>query len=136
MFKRFSKFILVILFCFIGCAGRQPKPVLIIQTGDENKSCQEIDVELKEIREEIWERHPKIKENEDYNLGVGLVGSLFPPFIPFALFSDYKKADLVELNALQRRHNHLVEVERKNGCGFEHSLMPVQEVKTLLPKTN
>jgi hypothetical protein len=116
-----------------GCAGRQPKPVLIAQEGDDKKSCEEIDLELKSIKKKVEVRYPKIKDTENYNLGVGVIGSFFPPLVPFSIFSDIKKADAVELNALQRRNNHLVDVERKNGCGYEHSIMPVRKVKTIFP---
>ena len=107
-------FFTVILLLSHGCAGRQPKPILIVQKDDEIKSCKEIDSELKAIGSEIRERYPGIKYTENYNLGIGVAGSLFPPIIPFAIFSDIKKADSVELNALQRRNNHLVKTERKN----------------------
>ncbi len=126
-------FLLVILLLSTGCAGRHPNPIQIVQSSDEKKSCKEIALELKTISEEIWERYPEIKDTENYNLGVGVVGSLFPIFIPFSIFSDIKKADAVELNALQKRNNHLVKTERQNGCGFEHSIMPVREVKTIFP---
>lgn len=133
MFKKLLPLLILILMLPIGCAGRQPKPVLIVQEDDGKKSCKEIGSELKAIRSEIEERYPEIKDTENYNLGIGLVGSLFPIFIPFSIFSDIKKADSVELNALQRRNNHLVTTERKNGCGFEHSIIPVREVKTIFP---
>ena len=128
-----APFLAVILLFSNGCAGRQPHPVLIVQKGDEKKSCEEVDSELKAIRSEVGERYPEIEGTENYNLGIGLIGSLFPPFIPLAIFSDIKKADSVELNALQRRHNHLVKTERHNSCGFEHSYMPVRGVKPIFP---
>jgi len=126
-------FITVILLLSNACAGRQPNPIQIVQNGDDKKSCKEITLELKTIDEEIWKRYPEIKDTENYNLGVGVLGSFFPPLLPFSIFSDIKKADSVELNALQRRHNYLVKTERQNGCGFEHFIMPVREVKTIFP---
>ena len=133
MVKNILLLLITILSLSNGCAGRQPKPVQIVQIGDEEKSCKEIDSELKKISMEISRRYPEIKSTEDYNLGVGLVGSLFPPIIPFTIFSDIKKADAVELNSLQRRYNHLVKIERPIGCGYEHSFMPVREVDTIFP---
>jgi len=115
-----------------GCAGRQPQPVQIVQSDDQNKSCEEIDTELKTINREIWKRYPEIKKTKDYNLGVGLLGSLFPPIVPFTIFSDIEKADAVEQKSLQSRYNHLVKVERQNSCGFEHSFIPIREVDTIL----
>ena len=53
MLKNLSPFLAVILLLSNGCAGRQPQPVLIVQKGDEIKSCKEIDSELKAIRSEL-----------------------------------------------------------------------------------
>lgn len=131
MFKNLLPILTVILLISNGCAGRQPQPVLVVQQDDDKKSCKEIESELKTIRKQVEEHHPEIKDTENYNLGVGVVGSLFPPLLPFSIFSDIKKADAVELSALQKRNNHLVETERRNGCGYEHSIMPVREVKTI-----
>ncbi len=133
MFKKPLSFLLFILLIVNGCAGRQPTAIQTIQDGDEQKSCKEIDLELEAIRSEIEERYPKIKDTKNYNLGVGLFGSLFPPLVPFVLFSDIKKADSIELNALQKRNNHLVKTERKIGCGFEHFFMSERKIETIFP---
>jgi hypothetical protein len=133
MLKNLLPVLIAILFISNSCAGRQPQPVLITQNGDDKKSCEKIDLELKNIKQQIEERYPKIKDTDNYNLRVGLFGSLLPPLIPLSIFSDIRKADAVELNALQRRNNHLVDVERQNGCGYEHSIMPVRKVKTIFP---
>ena len=114
--------ILIFIFACVSCAGRTPSPAIIANPADVNKSCKNINQELEEINRQISEKYSKIKHDENYNLAVGLVGA----FVPFAgFFSDYKQADLVEKNVLKHRFNHLVEIERKNGCGFEHSLKPV-----------
>ena len=131
---KFFLFILLLTLPLVdGCAGRRPNPVQIVQIDDENKSCEEIDSELNTLSKEIWKKYPEIKGTQDYNLGVGLIGSLFPPLIPFSIFSDIRKADAVEINSLQRRHNYLVETERRLGCGYEHSLVSVRKVNTILP---
>lgn len=123
--------LILIVFIFFGCAERQPKPVQIVQKGDKKKSCETINSELKKIDEEISFRHPKIKETEDYNRGVGVIVAFFPPLIPFSIISDIRKADEVELSALQKRYNYMVEIERQNGCGYEHSFRPVREVNSI-----
>lgn len=86
MFKNLLPVFTAILLISNGCAGRQPQPVLIVQKGDNTKSCKEIDSELNSIRKQVEERHPEIKDTENYNLGVGVVGSLFPPVLPFSIF--------------------------------------------------
>jgi|TARA_B100001964_G_C14075227_1_gene527686 hypothetical protein len=132
--KILISYITLALLALNGCAGRTPQPVIISKSDDKAKSCKEIDTELSIIKSDIQKRYPKIKDTDRNNLGVSLLGSLFPPIIPLSVFSDIRKADSVELNALQRRHNHLVAVERKNGCGFEHSIIPVTEVNSVLRK--
>ena len=107
--------------------------IQIVQNGDGKKSCKEIGSELNAIYNDIRLRYPEIKWAEDYKLGVGVIGSLFPPLISFTIFSDIRKADVVELNSLQRRHNHLDKTERQNGCGFEHFVITVRQVKSILP---
>ena len=42
------------------------------------------------------EKIPKNKKTKDYNLGVSLLGSLFPPIVPFTIFSDIKKAKFAD----------------------------------------
>jgi hypothetical protein len=134
MSKILISFIILTLSTHHGCAGRTPQPVIIIRSDDETKSCQEINSELSIIRNEIQQRYPKVKDTKRKNLGVSLLGSLFPPIIPFSVFSDLRKADSVEINALQSRHNHMVKVEQRNGCGFEHSIIPVMEVDSISRK--
>ncbi len=81
MLKNLSPFLAVILLLSNGCAGRQPQPVLIVQKGDEKRSYKEIDSELKAIRSEIGERYPEIKDTENYNLGIGVVGITLHRFL-------------------------------------------------------
>jgi hypothetical protein len=106
------------------CAGRNAHPVEVIQETDQNKNCKELTLELQEIDEEIIRLYSEIYTREKYNKVAGLAGIL----IPFAgIIKDYKNAPLVEAQALRKRHNYLVKVERDKGCGFEHSMKPVLE---------
>lgn len=92
--KNLLLLLLTIILVFNGCAGRQPKPISIVQNGDEKKSCIEIDSELKTISGEIWERYPEIKDTKSYNLGVGLVGSLFHHWSHLQYFQISERKDL------------------------------------------
>ena len=122
MHKSKHLYILIFLFTCASCAGRTPNPVMISKPEDNIKSCEDFNQELNEIDREIHAKYPKIKQEENTNLAVGLAGA----FIPFtAIFKDYKRANLVEENALRLRFNHLVKSEREKKCGFEHSFKPV-----------
>ena len=67
-----APFLAVILLFSNGCAGRQPHPVLIVQKGDEKKSCEEVDSELKAIRSEVGERYPEIEGTEKHRVFVDI----------------------------------------------------------------
>lgn len=122
MHKSKHLYILIFLFTCASCAGRTPNPVMISKPEDNIKSCEDFNQELHEIDREIYAKYSKIKQEENSNLAVGLAGA----FLPFtAIFKDYKRANLVEENALRLRFNHLVKSEREKKCGFEHSFKPV-----------
>jgi hypothetical protein len=124
MYKLSCLRILIFLFVCVNCAGRTPNPIMITNPADNKASCEDIKQELDKLNQRISASYYEIKKEENFNLLIGLAGA----FIPFAgVFSDYKRADLVEESALRKRFNHLVEVERGKGCGFEHSLKPVLE---------
>jgi hypothetical protein len=56
------------------------------------------------------------------NLAVGLVGA----FIAITgFFNDYKRANLVEINPLSLRSNHLVKRETGKKFVFEYSFKPL-----------
>jgi len=86
------------------------------------------------IRKTVLDYYPKVKKTEDYNTSVGLLGVIVPWYLPASVLSDARKADLVELVALKKRNNHLVNLERQNGCGFEHATMPVENADTWIEK--
>ena len=45
MLKNLLPVLTAILLISNGCAGRQPQPAQIVQSDDQNKSCEEIDTE-------------------------------------------------------------------------------------------
>lgn len=106
------------------CAGRNAHPVKVIQETDQGKNCSELTLELQQVDQKIITLYSEIHAREKYNKVAGLAGIL----VPFAgIIKDYKNAAFVEAQALRKRHNHLVKVEREKGCGFEHSIKPVLE---------
>jgi len=125
---------IIVILAGAGCAGRTPNPIAIIQDGDEKKTCEEFDLQITEIRKTVLDYYPKVKKTEGYNTSVLLIGVIIPWYLPASLLSDARKADLVELVAFKKRNNHLVNLERQNGCGFEHAIMPVENADTWIGK--
>ena len=60
---------------------------------------------------------------------------MFPPLAPFALLiggvsgvtKDLRHAEKVEINALRKRHNHLVSMAREKGCDGNKRMIPYKE---------
>jgi hypothetical protein len=53
-------------------------------------------------------------------LGIGGMMLLVPCF-----FTDLSKSEQVEINALSKRHNHLLEISEDKSCGLERQpLLP------------
>ncbi len=103
-----------------GCAGRAAYPVMVYQYGDEERSCDAIERELELIREDILMLMPQT-DKADKNTQLGVAGIFF--LIPF-FFMDLSKAEQVEINALIKRHNHLLKIGELNSCDFEQKLIP------------
>jgi len=74
--------------CVTGCGGHDANPVKVHQFGDENKSCDALKVEMYEIDEEITRLSPKADEN----------------------------GEKVEIDALRRRHSHLMRLAQQKNC--------------------
>ena len=134
--SRLIPLLMIAVLCVMveGCAGRTPNPITTAQDGDEKLTCEEFDLRIKEIRITILDYYPKVKKTKDYNTSLGLIGVIAPWYLPASLLADARKADLVELVALKKRNNHLVNLERQNGCGFEHATMPVENADTWIGK--
>ena len=105
---------------FSGCAGRPANPVMVYQHGDDARSCDALDRELELIEEDILELMPQTdKAEKNTQLGVAGIFLLVPLF-----FMDLSKAEQIEVNALIKRYNHLLEIGEVNSCGFEQEPLP------------
>ena len=104
----------------MGCAGRPASPVMVYQHGDEERSCDALERELELIGEDILTLMPKTdKAEKNTQLGVAGIFLLVPFF-----FMDISKAEQVEVNALTKRYNRLLEIAVEKDCGFDLQPIP------------
>jgi hypothetical protein len=108
---------LVLLF---GCAGRSADPVMVYRYDDETRSCDALDQELGQIQAEIEALMPGT-DKTDRNTALGVTGIFL--VVPL-FFMDLSKAEQVEVNALTKRYNHLVDIGSRKDCAFERQAIP------------
>ena len=128
----FRNVITVLAICLMiaGCAGRTPNPVLVQQYGDEKKSCKRLRTEISQINNEIQVLLPKSDKTAG-NVALGVAG--FFLLVPL-FFMDFSDAEKIEVNALRKRHNHLVAIASEKNCGFEDKEIPAFEQKKEVEK--
>ena len=105
---------------FSGCAGRPAHPVMVYQHEDETRTCEALKRELELIEEDVAQLIPQT-DKEDRNTRLGVAGIIL--LVPF-FFMDLNKAEQIEVNALIKRYNHLIDVGEANGCGFMREPIP------------
>lgn len=114
-----SVFALVFLL-FTACAGRPAHPVMVYQHGDDARSCDALERELELIEEDILVLLPQTdKADKNTQLGVAGIFLLVPLF-----FMDISKSEQVEVNALTKRYNHLLEIAAEKECGIDRLPIP------------
>ena len=106
------------------CLGHPPHPVAVDQESDKRKSCEELSNEITQINRDLKQMDVALREAEMKDEVASFASAIF---FPLSILRDFRKAERVEYNALKNRYNHLVKIEHKSECGFEHSLKPVQE---------
>lgn len=98
----------------VACGGREPRPVMVSQFGDQEKSCDVLRFEIKQVEFEIQRLLPQ-KDKTTKNIALGAAGIL----VPVAwLFLDLTKAEEIEYEALRQRHSHLVAISISKKCGI------------------
>ena len=108
--------IFVALFFIQGCAGRAALPVKVTQSGDVEKTCKNLQAEMKKYRRNIQKRIPAIKAADKKRTLLMLSGGLL--IVPW-FFLDLSDADKVEANAVRARHNYLADRAKKRKCRFK-----------------
>lgn len=105
---------------FIGCAGRAANPVIVYQHGDTNRSCDALERELELIEADILDMLPQTdKADRNTELGVAGIFLIVPLF-----FMDLSKSEQIEVNALTKRYNHLLDIAESKGCNLERQALP------------
>ncbi|MHC4264550.1 MAG: hypothetical protein ACYSUK_01300 [Planctomycetota bacterium] len=127
--------IMCLLLCFsllfmstipMGCAGREANPIPAYLPGDENLSCRTLAVEMAQIQTDMDRLRPKTnKAGTNILWGIAGVLLIFPFF-----FMDFKDAEKIEYDALDRRRDHLMVLATEKNCDL-HMI----NVETISAKT-
>jgi len=99
----------------LGCAGRAANPILQDQIGDNQKSCDTLQVEMAGIQTQIQALIPQ-SDKTGKNVGLG-IGGLFLLGIPW-FFMDLTDAEKNEINAYNARYNRLQTIAAQKKCPF------------------
>ena len=119
----FSNFLWICFFIFMswGCAGRTPQPIMIEQPQDSSLTCSQLEKTLEQIMIQVNDLYSEGKSRRKNNRVFDVLSYIFPPA---SLLQDLRKADKVEIAALNKRHNHLVTIAREKGCRINKQLIP------------
>jgi hypothetical protein len=119
-FMSYQNYIVLLFLCIIfacSCGGRVSNPVTIKRDHDQELTCKQIEYEVFQIRKDITTLFSQAAKGRKKSTIISLM-SILSPLGPLSnLFSDVRKADKVEINALQKRHNRIVMIAQKKGCG-------------------
>ena len=95
----------VCIFFACSCGGRTANPVSVKRDQDPELTCTQIEYEIYQIRNDITELYSQAAKSRKKKRAL----SMLTIFTPLAyVFSDLRKAEKIEINALQKRHNHIV----------------------------
>ena len=115
MSKKILATVLISLISLLGCAGRAANPVLQDQVGDNQKSCDTLQVEMAGIQSQIQKLVPET-DKTGKNVGLG-IGGIFLLGIPW-FFMDLSDAEKAEINAYNMRYNKLMTISTQKKCQF------------------
>jgi len=118
--KLFASVIALAFLLFTGCASRPAHPVMVYQHGDDARSCDALERELELIEEDILALLPQT-DKADKNTQLGIAGIFL--LVPF-FFMDISKSEQVEVNALIKRYNHLLEIATEEECEIDRLPIP------------
>ena len=105
--------LLLIVFVFLtGCAGRKANPIAIYLQGDENRSCEELKMEITQLQADMQRLLPKTNKEGTNTLWATAGMFLIAPYF----FMDLKDAEKTEFDAMRRRHNRLLIFAAKKNC--------------------
>ena len=105
---------LVCIFFACSCGGRAANPVTIKRDQDQRLTCPQIEYEIYQIRNDITELYSQTAKSIKKKSVVSVLSAINPLLY---VLSDLRKAEKIEINALEKRHNHIVMIAKKKGCG-------------------
>jgi hypothetical protein len=95
-----------------GCGGRGPNPIQTHSFGDDQLTCQEIEMEMASIDQKMRQLFPDTYKTGK-NVGLGVAGCfLFPCWF----FMDFSDAQRVEIDALRTRYDRLNRLATRKNC--------------------
>ncbi len=97
----------------LACAGREARPVTVVQAGDEQRSCEALAAEMVMIEQEVIKLGDDNKDKNAKNALFGVTGIFL--YIPLA-FMDLSDAEKEEMAALRARYRHLAVIATDKGC--------------------
>lgn len=102
------------------CGGKTASPVMIMQHGDDEKSCKQLKYEITHIQNEIQAILPKT-DHTAKNVALGVAGAFF--LVPW-FFMDFKNGEQQEYDALRHRYNHLSSIALQKDCHLKTKQYP------------
>lgn len=105
------------------CAGRPANPVMVDQVGDNRKSCNSIETEMKFVETELRRLIPET-DKTGKNVALGVAGAFF--IVPL-FFMDLSETEKIEVNAYRQRYNRLNILGVDKNCEF--AKVTVEETK-------
>jgi hypothetical protein len=102
--------ILLGLVFLAACAGRDAKPVAMMNAYDRDLSCEQIQAEIQNNETKARQLVDEESSSRKANIAVGAVGVLL--FWPALFALDLSDAERVEINALHQRNMHLASLAR------------------------
>jgi len=110
-----------------GCAGRKANPVPIYLSGDESRSCEGYQAEIKQAEADMDLILPDTSKAGQNVLCVASGIFLIFPFF----FMDLSNADKTEWEALRQRRNRLLIYAKEKQCEFCKDYIPIPSLEEM-----
>jgi hypothetical protein len=105
-----SPAILFGLVLLTACAGRDAKPIPVMNAYDRDLSCEQIQAEIQNNETKASQLADERNSSRNANIAIGTVGALL--FWPALFALDLSDAERVEIDALHQRNMHLASLSR------------------------
>jgi uncharacterized protein YcfL len=107
-------FVLVAVPLFVGCAGRSPQPVAVVQPQDQFMDCTALIAEVQANNVKVQELASEKGMKTTQNVAAGVAG-IFIPVLWFGM--DFQGTQDKETSALQSRQQYLAALAAQKRCG-------------------